>query len=230
MRPVWLLATAAMTLAAPALAQSANEIVVTAQGLPGLDPAKLPAASDTVDAAALRRGGTTSLLRTLDTDLSGVTLDEAQDNPYQPNLLYRGYEASPLGGNPQGLASYVDGARFNQPFGDTTNWDLIPDIAVDKVTIEGSNPVFGLNALGGALAIDLKTGRSFRGLAARRRSAASASARSPPKPVSAATAGLPISPAASSMTMAGAISRHRPSTSFTPRSAPTAHGAMSTCG
>lgn len=161
----WLVAVAPIATAAPAAAVDANgQITVTAPGLPGLDPARLPAASDTIDAAVLKRGGTTNLLRAIESDLPGVSLDDAQANPYQPNLLYHGYEASPLGGDPQGLATYVDGARFNQPFGDATNWDLIPDIAVDKLTIEGSNPVFGLNALGGALAIDLKTGRSFQGV------------------------------------------------------------------
>jgi outer membrane receptor protein involved in Fe transport len=159
--------TAALGLAAAsaaATAQDTQDILVVAPGLPGLNPTALPAASDSLGTADLRRGGTTSLLRSLDTDLPGVTLDDAQGNPYQPNLLYHGYEASPLGGNPQGLATYVDGARFNQPFGDATNWELLPDIAIDKVTVEGSNPVYGLNALGGAVAVTLKSGRSFRGL------------------------------------------------------------------
>jgi outer membrane receptor protein involved in Fe transport len=147
--------------ASPAVAP--QEIVVTAPALPGLDPARLPAASDTLDADAIRHAGNADLLGSLDAALPGVSLDEAQDNPWQPNLLYRGYEASPLGGDAQGLAVYVDGARFNQPFGDTTDWELIPDVAVERVTLEGSNPVFGLNALGGALAVDLKSGRSFDG-------------------------------------------------------------------
>jgi iron complex outermembrane receptor protein len=64
-----------------------------------------------------------------------------------------GFLASPLQGNPQGLAVYLNGARFNQPFGDTVNWDLIPDLAIDRMDLVGSNPVFGLNALGGALSV-----------------------------------------------------------------------------
>ena len=48
--------------------------------------------------------------------------------------------------------------RFNQPFGDTVDWDLIPDIAIDQINLEGSNPVFGLNALGGSLNVQLKNG------------------------------------------------------------------------
>ena len=63
-----------------------------------------------------------------------------------------------LQGTPQGLAVYVNGVRFNQPFGDTVDWDLIPDIAIDRINLEGSNPVFGLNALGGAVNIQMKNG------------------------------------------------------------------------
>lgn len=154
-----------MLLAIASPAAAAQQIVVTAPALPaGIAPGDVPAASTSLDADALREGGTTNLLRTIGTDLPGVALDEGQGNPYQPSLLYRGYEASPLGGDAQGLAVYVDGARFNQPFGDTSNWDLLPDIAIRRVTLEGSNPVFGLNALGGALAIDLKTGRDAQGI------------------------------------------------------------------
>lgn len=171
MKAVFGLSLAAVS--APALAQTANgspgEIVVTAPAeRPGLavPPDRLPAASETLDAASLRRGGATDLLHALDAQAAGVTLDEAQGNGFQPNLLYRGYEASPLGGNAQGLAVYVDGARFNSSFGDTMNWDLIPDIAIDRIALEGSNPVFGLNALGGAISIGLKTGRDFHSLGA----------------------------------------------------------------
>ena len=92
-----------------------------------------------------------------------MTLDSASGNPYQPTLLYHGFEASPLQGTPQGVAVYVNGVRFNQPFGDTVNWDLIPDIAIDRMNLEGSNPVFGLNALGGSLNVQLKNGFTYQG-------------------------------------------------------------------
>ena len=159
-----ILLAAGLASAASAEMPSGADIIVTAT-LPGgaADADAVPTARWTVDPSALQRGAT-SLLRALDTALPGVAVDEAQGNPYQPNLYYRGFEASPLGGDAQGLAVYVDGTRFNQPFGDTVNWDLIPDAAVARVTLEGSNPVFGLNALGGALAVDLKTGRDAPGI------------------------------------------------------------------
>ncbi|HYD49717.1 MAG TPA: TonB-dependent receptor [Terriglobales bacterium] len=90
--------------------------------------------------------------------------NDAQNNPYQPDLQYRGFTASPLLGTPQGLAVYQSGVRVNEPFGDTVNWDLIPDFAVDSVdVIAGSHPMFGLNALGGAVALHMKDGFSAPG-------------------------------------------------------------------
>jgi outer membrane receptor protein involved in Fe transport len=39
------------------------------------------------------------------------------------------------------------------------NWALIPEAAIERVTLlPGANPLFGLNALGGAIAIDTKSG------------------------------------------------------------------------
>ena len=102
-------------------------------------------------------------MRALNEQVPGVTLDAAAGNPFQPSLFYHGFQASPLQGNPQGLAVYVNGARFNQPFGDIVNWDLIPSIAIDRMDLVGSNPVFGLNALGGALAVQMKNGFGYHG-------------------------------------------------------------------
>lgn len=58
----------------------------------------------------------------------------------------------------------MDGVRLNQAFGDVVSWDLIPRIAIGSITLmPGSNPLFGLNTLGGALAIQTKDGRSSAG-------------------------------------------------------------------
>jgi iron complex outermembrane recepter protein len=130
-------------------------------GLPDID--KVPSSAQIFDREAVTRDGFPALLRTLGDSATGVSFDDAQGNPWQPNLIYRGFEASPLAGNPQGLAVYVNGSRFNQPFGDTTNWDLIPDIAIDRIDLVGSNPAFGLNALGGALAVRLRDGFTYHG-------------------------------------------------------------------
>ena len=59
---------------------------------------------------------------------------------------------------------YQDGVRVNEPFGDTVNWALIPESAIDTVYLmPGSNPLFGLNALGGAIAIQTKDGFTHPG-------------------------------------------------------------------
>ncbi len=54
--------------------------------------------------------------------------------------------------------------RLNQPFGDVVSWDLIPREAISTMTLmPGSNPLFGLNTLGGALALHTKDGFSDPG-------------------------------------------------------------------
>lgn len=143
------------------LASEPDTIVVTA---PGGDADVDDAIR--VDADALRRAGPPHLLRALGRDVAGISLSEAQANTYQPNLIYRGFSASPLQGNAQGLAVYLDGGRFNLPFGDTVNFDLLPDPAIDSVSIRDANPVFGMNALGGSVILSTKTGQSSPGVSA----------------------------------------------------------------
>jgi outer membrane receptor protein involved in Fe transport len=97
-------------------------------------------------------------------NLSGVNINEAQNNPYQPDVNFRGFTASPLAGTPQGLSVYQDGVRINEPFADTVNWDLIPQNAISSMTLmPGSNPLFGLNTLGGALSLQTKSGEHYPG-------------------------------------------------------------------
>jgi outer membrane receptor protein involved in Fe transport len=136
-----------------------NTIVVTAPG--GLFD-RLE--TEAVAGDDIRGAGQPDLLGALSRSVPGLSLQEAQSNPFQPNIVYRGFTASPLQGQPQGLAVYVDGGRFNQPFGDTVQFDLLPQAAVERVDIFDSSPVYGLNALGGAVVIQTKTGRDAPGL------------------------------------------------------------------
>jgi outer membrane receptor protein involved in Fe transport len=142
---------------------------VTVVGTTPLDGAdvpveRVPAPVRTISAAELDRSGAADLSDALNRRMGGVYVNEVQGNPFQPDVNYRGYTASPLLGTPQGLSVYMDGVRLNQPFGDVVSWDLIPRIAIDSATLmPGSNPLFGLNALGGALAMQTKNGRSHRG-------------------------------------------------------------------
>lgn len=125
----------------------------------GVPRQQLPANVQSVSARQLEEQESLNLPEFMARQLPGVSVNEIQGNPYQPDLNYRGFTASPLLGTPQGLSVYVDGVRVNAPFGDTVNWDLLPQSAVAGMDlVPGSNPVFGLNTLGGALAIRTKNG------------------------------------------------------------------------
>ncbi len=88
-----------------------------------------------------------------------VHTTDAQAGTFQPDVLFRGFAGSPLLGSSEGLAVYQDGVRMNEAFGDTVSWDALPSNAIASLNlIPGSNPLFGLNALGGALSIRTKDG------------------------------------------------------------------------
>ena len=151
-----------MTVGAAAFAVD----VVSATPLPGADRAvgEIAAPVKVATARGLEDSGALDLSDFLNRRISSVFLNELQGNPVQPDLNYRGYTASPLLGTPQGLSLYLDGVRLNEPFGDVVSWDLIPRIAIAEVAlIPGSNPLFGLNTLGGALSLRTKDGRSHPG-------------------------------------------------------------------
>src|SRR6476469_5118096 len=108
-----------------------------------------------------------SLPSFLDRTLDSVNINQAQGNPYQPDVNFRGFTASPVLGPPPGISVFPDGVRINEPFGDSVNWDLLPKSAISNITlIPGSNPVFGLNTLGGSLAVETKNGFDFPGFTA----------------------------------------------------------------
>ena len=91
-----------------------------------------------------------------------VTLNEVGGNPWQPEIRFRGYTAGSILGNEQGLSIYVDGVRQNQPFSDVVLWDTLPQFAFSGAqVVPGTNPIYGLNTLGGAMAFQTKSGHSF---------------------------------------------------------------------
>jgi iron complex outermembrane receptor protein len=140
-------------------------VVVGTTPVPGMavDAEKVPSNLQTLDAAEIRMDGTSSLINALATRLSSVNVNDTLADPFQPDILYRGFEASPVLGTPQGLAVYQNGVRINEAFGDTVDWDLFPDIAINRVDIVSANPLFGLNALGGAISVTMKNGFTFQG-------------------------------------------------------------------
>jgi outer membrane receptor protein involved in Fe transport len=140
--------------------------VVGAAPLPGigLPLDQVPAAVQSADAQDLQRLHPLDLSHFLDADFSGISISESQGNPFQPDVDYHGFTSSPLLGTPEGLSVYLDGVRVNESFGDIVNWDLIPESAIEGVMlVPGSDPVYGLNTLGGALALRTKDGRDAPG-------------------------------------------------------------------
>src|SRR6185437_5815460 len=108
-----------------------------------------------------RQSNTTDFL---EQNATSITANAAQGNPFQPDVSFRGFSASPLLGVPQGIAVFQDGVRVNEPFGDIVNWDLIPPSAVASIQLlPGARAAFGRNALAGALAVYTKSGSSFPG-------------------------------------------------------------------
>jgi iron complex outermembrane recepter protein len=108
----------------------------------------------------------TTLAGALARSAPGVTVGNVSGNDFQPDLFYRGFDATSVTGTPQGLAVYQNGTRINEAFGDVVNWDLIPANAIDRTTIIAANPIFGLNALGGAVTVTMKNGFNWQGFEA----------------------------------------------------------------
>lgn len=130
----------------------------------GLPIEQVPANVQVVKGEQMQEQGSLSIADFMNNNLLGVSINETQNNPYQPDILFRGFTASPLLGTPQGLSVFQDGVRVNEPFGDAVNWDLIPVNAIAGINlIPGSNPVFGLNTLGGSLSVTTKNGRTHQG-------------------------------------------------------------------
>lgn len=128
---------------------------------------RVPASVSVLESTQLETRLAPSLADALGERLGAVTLEGTTANLFQPTLRFRGFTASPLLGLPQGIAVYQNGVRINEPFGDTVQFDLMPQFAVETVQLSaGADPTFGLNALGGALALRLKNGfdnTGFRG-------------------------------------------------------------------
>ena len=125
---------------------------------------KIPSNVQTVGASAFDGTKAPDLLQSLDRALPGVSLSSQTGNEFLLDLNYRGFTASPVIGTPQGLAVYQNGVRINEVFGDVVNWDFIPQSAINQLTLVPSNPVYGLNASGGALAFEMKNGYTYHAI------------------------------------------------------------------
>jgi outer membrane receptor protein involved in Fe transport len=129
----------------------------------GINADKVPASVNVVDTKQIERTGSLNIADALRQHVPGIIVNEVAGNPFQPDVQFRGFVASPVAGTPQGLAVYQNGVRINEAFGDTVNWDLIPTAAIQSVMVVTNNPAFGLNALGGAVNLQMKNGFNYHG-------------------------------------------------------------------
>ncbi len=129
----------------------------------GVDIRRIPAAVTQIGAKQIEREKSPTVVKALTQQTPSVDLQAPSGNDLEPDVIFRGFEASPVEGTPQGLAVYQDGVRMNEAFGDTVHWDFIPAVAVRSMDVVSNNPAFGLNALGGAVAMTMKDGFHFQG-------------------------------------------------------------------
>ena len=138
-------------------------VATTPLGGGEIDVAKSPFAVWQTNSQDIRNFNDTTLPGTLARQAPGVTVGNVSGNDFQPDLSYRGFDATAVTGTPIGLAVYQNGVRINEAFGDTVNWELIPENAIDRTAIIAGNPIFGLNALGGAVTVTMKNGFTWQG-------------------------------------------------------------------
>jgi iron complex outermembrane recepter protein len=170
----------ALLLPRPTLAQATTPASPSSQGtlvipqveVVGVTPVlgtniplnQVPSNVQTLTAPQLENYHPWALPQALENNIGAVSLSDTEGNPFETDLNFHGYTASPVLGTPQGLAIYQNGTRINEPFGDVVYWDYVPLFAVERLQlIPGSNPVYGLNALGGAVTLQMKNGFDFQG-------------------------------------------------------------------
>ena len=155
-------APATTTTAAPQ--QQQQPASVAARPDPAaIDRDKVPSNTAVMTAPQFDLERSTNLLDALSLGLPGVSISDQSGNPFQRDLNYRGFTASPVPGTPQGIAVYQNGVRINEAYGDVVNWDLIPQMAINRLTLVPNSPIFGLNAIGGAISIEMKNGFTYQG-------------------------------------------------------------------
>ena len=128
-----------------------------------LDVDKVPSSINFVNMPEIQRTNSLNVTDALQQNVAGVNISNVAGNEFQSNIEFRGFVASPVSGTPQGLAVYQNGVRVNEAFGDTVNWDLIPTAAIKSIAVVTNNPAFGLNALGGAVTVQMKDGFNYHG-------------------------------------------------------------------
>ena len=158
--------TTARTAPAPTAPAPATPAPAQSSGPPAsgeMSRDKVPSNTEVLTSADFSHDRSSSFLEALSQNLPGVFIGDQSGNPFQRDVNYRGFVASPVQGTPQGLAVYQNGVRINEAYGDVVNWDFIPEMSIRKLSLVPNNPIFGLNAIGGALTIEMKNGFTYQG-------------------------------------------------------------------
>ncbi|GGZ09728.1 TonB-dependent receptor [Pseudoduganella plicata] len=130
----------------------------------GIDRQLLPYPVQVASDEALRKAGGENLAEFMARNLTGVNVNEVSGSPFQHDITFRGFRASPVVGSAQGISVYLDGVRVNEAFGDVVHWDMLPEAAIGSLLlVSGASPLYGLNTLGGALALTTKSGLTHPG-------------------------------------------------------------------
>ncbi len=158
-------AVAPVAVSEPPFAEpvEANAVKMSPLGGSEIPVNKVPGSVFQMNSSDIKRDGTVIIQDALQSQVPGLIVTDIQGNQFQTDIQYRGFEASPVNGVAQGLAVYQNGVRINEAFGDIVNWDFLPSNAINNVALVTGNPVFGLNALGGSIVIDMKDGFNYQG-------------------------------------------------------------------
>ena len=116
------IATAGVVLALTTIAPQAEEIqlptfdVVATTPLGGgeINVSQSPFAVWQTSSQDAQTFNDTTLPDTLARSAPGVTVGNVSGNEFEPDLVYRGFDATAVTGTPQGLAVYQNGTRINE--------------------------------------------------------------------------------------------------------------------
>ncbi|MGH6818981.1 MAG: TonB-dependent receptor [Methylovirgula sp.] len=139
------------------------EVVATTPLGAGTNNLNVPSETQSISGQEIENLSQQTLQDALARRAPGVSVTDEIGSPLSESVDFRGETASPVPGTPEGLAVYMNGVRINESYGDVVNWDLIPPSAISNAQIVTGNPVFGLNALAGAVVMNMKNGFNWQG-------------------------------------------------------------------
>ena len=146
------------------VAPDVNIISVTPVQGAGVSVDRMPSNIQTIRQDDLEDKKNFSVVETLNRKAAGISISNLNSSPMQNDINFRGYVAGPLLGTAQAMAIYQNGMRVNESFGEVVQWDLVPDFAIHNMQVfTGGDPVFGQNAIGGAISMEMKNGYNFQG-------------------------------------------------------------------